>query len=156
MSTVHKLLRSRIYSGEFEWNGKTYLGNHEPIISKEQWLHVQDLLVEKLGNRQKKTKHNFPFSGFITCPHCGFSLICEIKKGKYVYYRCGGNLKDKCHTAYTRQEVFEEQYADALKRLLRFDDEGLAWMVNALTQSGDDTQRFHEEAIDRRNLSINA
>lgn len=148
MATLHKILRSRIYSGEFEWNGKIYQGNHEPIVSKEQWLCIQDLLDAKLGNRRKKCKHNFPFSGLIQCSQCGFSLVGEIKKGKYVYYRCGGNMKDVCHTAYVRQEVFEEQFAAALNRL-HFDEAVLEWMVKALKQSNEDKQHFHEEAIGR-------
>ncbi len=33
VSTVHKMLRSRIYTGEFEWLGTRYQGSHEPLIS---------------------------------------------------------------------------------------------------------------------------
>ncbi len=153
-STVHNILRNRIYCGEFEWDGKLYQGYHQPIVDKDQWLYVQDLIDTKLGNRRQKNKHSFPFSGFIKCKHCGFSLIAEIKKGKYVYYRCGGNLKDVCHTAYTRQEVFENYYADALNGL-RFDEQVIAWITTALKQSNDDKQKFHEEAITRVQTEYN-
>ena len=33
MSTVHSILRNRLYSGEFEWNGRRYAEKHQPLIS---------------------------------------------------------------------------------------------------------------------------
>ncbi len=30
-STVHKILRNRLYMGEFEWNGRLYQGSHQPL-----------------------------------------------------------------------------------------------------------------------------
>src|SRR5262249_6786111 len=32
-STVHSILRNRLYSGEFRWNGQRYVGKHAPLIS---------------------------------------------------------------------------------------------------------------------------
>ncbi len=57
-------------------------------------------------------------------------------------------MKDVCHTAYVRQEVFEEQFANALNRL-HFDQAVLEWMVKALKHSNEDKQQFHNEAIER-------
>ncbi len=45
--------------------------------------------------RNRKVKHEFAFSGLITCGHCGCSLVGEIKKGRYIYYHCTG-YKGKC------------------------------------------------------------
>ena len=39
-STVHKILRTRLYMGEFEWNGRIYPGTHEPLVSKDLWDRV--------------------------------------------------------------------------------------------------------------------
>ena len=36
-STVHSILRNRVYAGWFEWNGKLYEGKHEPLVSVELW-----------------------------------------------------------------------------------------------------------------------
>ena len=33
VSTVHTILRNRLYTGWFEWNGKIYEGRHEPLVS---------------------------------------------------------------------------------------------------------------------------
>jgi site-specific DNA recombinase len=37
VSTLHQILRKRIYSGDFDWNGATYRGNHEPLVDKAVW-----------------------------------------------------------------------------------------------------------------------
>jgi site-specific DNA recombinase len=146
-STVFKMLRNRIYMGEFVWDGKTYDGNHEPIVSRALWEKVQSVLNGRYTNRNRKTKHDFAFTGLIRCGHCGCSMVAEIKKSRYVYYHCS-RAKGKCPEPYTREEVLEERFAELLDRL-RFDDEVLAWVSQALRVSHDDEKQHHEEAIRR-------
>src|SRR5205823_13554467 len=33
VSTVHAILRNRLYAGAFEWNGRRHLGTHQPLVS---------------------------------------------------------------------------------------------------------------------------
>jgi hypothetical protein len=40
-STVHKILTSPIYHGDFDWAGKRYHGKHKPIITQELFDRVQ-------------------------------------------------------------------------------------------------------------------
>ena len=35
VSTVHSILHNRLYTGQFEWNGKLIQGTHEPLVSIE-------------------------------------------------------------------------------------------------------------------------
>jgi hypothetical protein len=37
VSTVHTILRNRLYSGEFDWNGRRNTGRHDAIVSRELW-----------------------------------------------------------------------------------------------------------------------
>ncbi len=152
-ATVHKILRNRLYCGEFDWNGQIHKGSHQPIITKELWLHVQDLLEHKLGNRRKVAKHNFAFSGFIRCDTCGQCLIGDIKKHKYIYYRCGG-CKNTVQKPYVKESVIEEQFNRVLQTL-KFDDDVLQWVSNALKESNQDKQKHHEEAISRLQAQYN-
>jgi DNA invertase Pin-like site-specific DNA recombinase len=39
-ATIHKILHNRIYTGDFDFDGKTYRGTYEPIISRELWHHI--------------------------------------------------------------------------------------------------------------------
>src|SRR5262249_17767791 len=124
-STVHKILRKRAYCGEYDYNGITYSGKYEAIISKELWAQVQDVLDGRHAKRPKKRTHDFAFSGLITCGHCGCAMVGELKKGKYVYYHCTG-YKGKCPEPYTREEVLEGKFTELLKGL-SFSEEVLAW-----------------------------
>ena len=144
-ATVHKILHSRIYMGEFDWNGETFKGVHVPLVSRNLWERVQNILDYRNVTRRRQTKHDFAYSGLISCGHCGCALVAEIKKGRYVYYHCSG-YKGKCPEPYTREEVLEEQFAELLRRL-KFDDEVLAWVKEALLQSHEDEKRCHDEAI---------
>jgi site-specific DNA recombinase len=146
-ATVHTLLRNRIYTGDFDWDGRTYRGTYEPLISRELWSRVQEILDRRFAKRNRKSKHEFAFSGLIACGYCGCSLVGEIKKGRYVYYHCTG-AKGKCPEPYVRQEILEERFAEVLMALV-FDDEVMEWVARALRESHRDERRFHEEAIAR-------
>jgi len=149
LSTIHKILRNRIYSGDFDFDGVTYHGTYEPIVSRELWEQVQMILD---GRRLKKThtvrvKDQFAFRGLIRCGHCGCALVGEIKKGRYVYYHCTG-YKGKCPEPYTREEVLEEKFTELLKGI-SFSEDVLAWVIQALRASHRDEKKFHDEAITR-------
>ena len=144
-ATLHKILRNRLYTGEFDWNGKTYPGLHTPIVAQDLWERVQEVLDGRFANRHRKTKHGFAFSGLVSCGHCGCSLVGEIKKGRYVYYHCTG-YKGKCPEPCTREEVLEEQFADLLKGLV-LDDEIMGWVTEALRRSHGDAKGHHDAAI---------
>jgi DNA invertase Pin-like site-specific DNA recombinase len=146
-ATIHAILRHRIYTGDFDWKGKTYRGSHEPIVRRELWDRVQRVLDQRYVGRHRKAKHDFPFSRLINCGHCGCALVGEIKKGRYVYYHCTG-YKGKCPEPYVREEVLEERFSDLLKRLA-FDEEVLDWVTEALRQSHKDETHFHDQALAR-------
>ena len=152
-ATVHKILRNRIYTGKFDWDGKTYSGIHVPLVTSDLWDRVQVVLDGRFANRHRKVKHDFAFSGLVSCGHCGCSLVGEIKKGRYVYYHCTG-YKGKCPEPYTREEVLEEHFTDLLKGLV-LDDEVMRWVTEALRQSHSDAKRHHEGATARLQTEYN-
>ena len=78
-SVVHKILINPIYYGDFNWGGKHYRGTHEPIVSKELFDRVQEVLVEKGRRRTRQQKHHWAFQGLVSCGHCGCALVGELK-----------------------------------------------------------------------------
>jgi site-specific DNA recombinase len=152
-ATVNKILRNRLYTGDFIWDGETYSGIHAPLVTQELWDRVQATLDDRLATRHRKVKHDFAFSGLISCGHCGCSIVGEIKKGRYVYYHCTG-YRGKCPERYTREEVLEKQFADVLKSLV-LDEQIVSWVTEALRQSHGDTKRHHEAAIFRLQAEYN-
>jgi site-specific DNA recombinase len=146
-STVHKILRNRLYMGEFEWNGRIYKGSHQPLVTRDLWERVQDMMNGRNASKHRRVKHNFAFSGLITCGHCGCSIVGEIKKKRYIYYHCSG-YRGKCDEPYVREEVLEQKFGTLLGRLT-FDDVVLDWVRDALHESHADERAEHEEAIGR-------
>ena len=154
VSAVHSILRNRLYTGQFEWNGKLIQGRHQPLVSVELWERVQGVLDRRNANKAKRGRHDFAFSGLIACAKCGCSVVGEVKKHRYVYYHCTG-YADKCQgnpascrRHYVREEVLEKQFTELLGQL-QFDDELLEWVRSALHASQADERRDHEEAIRR-------
>jgi site-specific DNA recombinase len=141
-STLHQILRKRIYTGDFDWDGATYTGRHEALVSRETWDRVQALIDKRIETKQHRIRHDFAFTGFIRCGHCGCQLLGELKKGRYVYYHCTGH-RGKCVEPYTREEVMQDQLAASLRDLI-VPREVLSWLNEALSQS-DLTERAARE-----------
>jgi len=79
-STVHSILRNRLYTGWFEWNGKLYQGKHESLVPVELWERVQGVMDGRNASKHRRMTHDFAFSGLIACARCGCSVVGEIKK----------------------------------------------------------------------------
>jgi len=146
-ATVHKILRNRLYSGDFDWKGQTYRGVHTPIVTRELWERVQRVMDSRDAKNNRKVKYDFAFSGLIRCGHCGCALVGELKKKRYLYYHCTG-YKGKCPEKFTREEVLEECFTDIL-RGIKIDDEVLTLVSTALLASQKDQRKFHDAAIAR-------
>jgi site-specific DNA recombinase len=132
--------------GDVVWDGQRYQGQHKPIISREMFQRVQDILRGKPG-KHRQTRRDFAFASLLTCGHCGCSLTAEIKKGRYIYYRCTG-YRGKCGEPSVREEVLEERFT-ALLGLLKIDTDVLDWITDALHHSHTEKRRLHEQAIKR-------
>ena len=145
-STLHKILRSPIYQGDVQWSGRTYQGVHKPLVSRQLWAHVLEILSGHPGKHRSRSR-DFPFTGLLTCGHCGCCLTAEIKKGRYIYYHCT-SFRGKCGEPYVRQEALEDKFTELLGGL-RLDLEIQDWLTEALRESHIDERRFHNQAIAR-------
>ena len=146
-SLIHQILRKRLYMGDFDWNGNTYPGTHEPLVSRDTWQRVQQLLDERAENRTRKVKNDFAYTGLVHCGHCGCLLVGEVKKGKYVYYHCTGN-RGKCPEPYTRQEVLSKHFANVLSELI-IPPTILEWLGSAVLESDRTEQAARAQSIKR-------
>jgi site-specific DNA recombinase len=146
-STIHQILRKRLYMGDFDWDGTTYEGTHEPLATRECWERVQELLNARADNKTRKVKHDFPYTGLIRCGHCGCLMVGELKKCQYVYYHCTGN-KGKCPEPYTRQERLTSEFANILQDLV-IPPPVLEWLGDALLNSDRTERGAREQSIKR-------
>ena len=143
--TVAKILNNPVYYGDFTWGGKLYRGTHEPLITREQFDRVQEILDRKAKNRTGIRKHEWTFQGILFCGHCGCAMVGDIKKGKYIYYRCT-HYKGKCPEKYVREEEVARQMENVLQAL-KASPETLALMIKALKEIHTEESRFHREAV---------
>ena len=144
-STIYKILTNPIYYGEFYWDGKSYEGTHDPIIVKELFDRVQEVLAYKGKKRTRYQKHHWAFQGLLHCGHCGCALSANKAKGEYIYYHCTG-YKGKCPEKYVREEELARQFGEALKQI-QIDKDVLEWMVLALKESHRDKKQYHDKII---------
>jgi len=146
-SVIHKILRNPIYMGRFRWAGREYPGVHQQLVSRELWEAVQQRLDGRCAKGPHSVKHNFAFSGLVSCGHCGCSFVGEIKKQRYVYYHCTG-YRQKCPEPYTREEVLAERFARTLKGMA-LDIDVVEWVAGALRESHADEKHERDEAVAR-------
>ena len=145
IATLHKILRKRIYTGNFDYAGVTYRGSHEPLVSHGTWELVQQILNGR--KRVRKSKSSFVYSGLVRCGHCGCSLVAEVKKGKYIYYHCTG-YRGKCGEPYTKEELLDRHFASAVRELV-IPDAVLEWLTDEVVKSSQ-TESATRAQVQRR------
>jgi site-specific DNA recombinase len=95
-SAIYKIFKSPFYAGIIEWQGKTYAGKHEPMVTLSEFERAQELLGRP-GRPRRKT-YDFPYRGFLRCGECGFAVTAEHKTNRfgsrYVYYHCSWRRLD--------------------------------------------------------------
>ena len=152
VTTLHKILRKRIYMGDFDYAGGRYHGSHEPLVAGEVWERVQEILDGRHEKKHRKVTHDFAYSGLVNCGHCGCSLVGEVKKGRYVYYHCTG-YRGKCPEPYTREEVLEQQFTRALHEFV-IPATVLEWLQAELVTSDQTEQAAREQALRRQQAEL--
>lgn len=144
-TTVAKLLQNPFYLGQFIWRGKTYKGLHSAIIDADLWQKAQDVLSGK--NLNKAKPHNaipFIFKGILTCGECQRTITAELKKGKYVYYRCT-KYQRACSQQPVKEEVISKE-VNPLLSVMNLSDDGFSYVVAALKKSLEEKRGFSDVA----------
>ena len=105
-TNLHKMFANPFYIGQFKWSGCTYQGTHPCFISPELFAQAQSVLHGH--NKPKYTKREIAFRGMLTCAHDNCTVTAELKKNKYVYYRCTGHRGPCALPRFTEQEISEK------------------------------------------------
>lgn len=137
-------------------------GNHEAIIDEKTFQTVQKMLLNSKNIKRKHyDKSNFAFSGIIFCSSCGSALL-EAVKGKSL--QCSKYAKGKCSESHgvsfskmksALKRALELEFgkeilnisvdkssADALKTLLKKENNKLEKINNAYESGADDLQEY--------------
>ena len=90
-------------------------GEHEPIIDKETFNKVQDVIMGRLRRKPKLRKSDKPelfLRRYLVCPYCGHSITGAFSKGnggRYAYYNCC-----HCRKVKARAERANDAFAEFL------------------------------------------
>ena len=100
LSAIYKIFSNPFYAGVIEWNGRTFPGKHEPMVTIADYERVQELLG-RTHQRRRKTRE-FALTGIFRCAECGFGVTAQETKNRYgsryVYYHCTKRRLDyRCH-----------------------------------------------------------
>ena len=121
-STAYRIFTDPFYYGEFEYpkeSGNWYQGKHEPMIARDEYDRIQELLGKK-GNPRLRT-YTFAFTGMIRCGECGCLITAENKTKHqkngitryYTYYHCT-KRKGSCKQKTIRDNALEDQIKEEL------------------------------------------
>lgn len=137
-STIYKLLANPFYSGIIEWNGTTYAGSHQPVVTEAEFERVQEILEQRSTPHQQR--YSFPYTGLLKCGGCGRMVTAERKKNRfgscYVYYHCSARsvARNGCRERSVEGRSLDAQ-VKAFLSSLRVSDEVADWVRTELRES---------------------
>jgi site-specific DNA recombinase len=93
--TLYKILRNRTYRGEAVHKGKSYPGEHEPVIERATWERVHEILTTNARRRgnEARSRTQAPLRGLMRCTHCSSAMTPTYTRQRgrlYRYYVCLG------------------------------------------------------------------
>lgn len=151
-SHIYNILANPFYYGMYEYprkSGVWHHGLHEPVITKDEFNKVQDILNGRPG--PKPHTKLFAYTGLIRCANCGASITAEQKRKvqkngnvhEYTYYHCTHKKDPMCKQGSVEEKKLEEQIRAALSSISippDFHD----WAMREL-------RRLHEQEQTERN-----
>ncbi len=138
---LHCIFSNPFYYGFFRWHGELHQGKHEPLITKEEFDRVQEIISGKKC-AARPAKHKYAFKTLIYCGECGASVTAEqknkIRKDKSInqrtYYRCTHRkVEHDCKQPAIREEAVEKQFQELLDSV-SLPDSFVGWVKKWLFQ----------------------
>ena len=163
LSYIYKILTNPFYAGILVWNGQTYPGAHQPVVSLEEFERTQMLL--RRAEKPRPHKRSFAFTGMIHCGECGFLVTAEEQINRhgshYTYYHCSKRRTDyRCRQPYLSKGNLEaqiERFLGALTITNRLHDwavKNVSANLAATQQAIDERKRTLQEAQGRAKVSL--
>ena len=140
-SVLYTIFRNPFYYGKFNWSGKIWEGNHQPMITEEEFNIAQDILSGR-SKFDKTRKHIFAFTGLMGCGECGCMITAEkkIKKQKngnvhrYTFYRCSKRKGIACSQKCIREEDLIFQINKIVKNI-KIPREFTEWALDVIREN---------------------
>jgi hypothetical protein len=156
--TLYRILRNRVYVGEAVHKGRSYAGEHEPIIDRAIWDRVHEVLdsnARRRGN-EARARTPAPLRGLMRCTHCSSAMTPTHtrRRGRlYRYYICLGASRrghDTCPVRTIAAGEVEGLVLGQVRRLLA-SPELVARTITAVRRengAAEDTEREEGDVIE--------
>ena len=123
-NAVLRVLTAPVYAGLLRVGDELVDGVHEPMVSRQTWHEVQQLLKVHRRGDVARTGSDFLLGGVLRCAACGTRMVgASVRKNgkRYRYYRC--LRRDKrdaaaCPSGHLAAGPIEEAVADVLRQRL--------------------------------------
>lgn len=160
-SGIYRLFTNPYYYGWFEYGNpkQLYKGNHEPMITEDEFDQVQKLLGRE--GRPRSKEHRFAFTGLMKCGNCGAMITAEakIKRQKngnvhhYVYYHCTKRRDRNCPEKMVELKTLNSQI-DNLVKHLTISDKFKEWAIKYLHEIRQNEAQSNETVLDNKQKSV--
>ncbi|GAB3156116.1 hypothetical protein GCM10027058_29670 [Microbacterium neimengense] len=118
-SRLAQMLRDPYYTGVIRYKGKLHSGRHQPLVSKETFLAVQDVLDQRNRKGDRDRVHFHFLRGLLYCNRCHAAgrtsrLVYTQHTGNggsYEYFVCTGKQRGVCDMRAIRIEDLEAEVA---------------------------------------------
>lgn len=114
-SSAYQLFTNPFYAGFVRQKGELIKGNHEPMVTVEEFNRAQELLSKHKSFARKHHAH--AYTGLMRCVYCGQQVTAEIKTlrngTRWESYRCSDS-RGRC----TKQGLSAAQVERAILREL--------------------------------------
>jgi site-specific DNA recombinase len=125
-STIYRIFTNPFYAGLISHNGKQYPGNHNAMITIEEFDYAQKLLGAK--GKPRAGVNSYAYTGLIKCGECGCQIVGKTnekfvkREGRiktYVHYYCTRkSINRPCNqNKYTSLEALELEIDTLLSRV---------------------------------------
>ncbi|MBO5349589.1 MAG: recombinase family protein [Clostridia bacterium] len=140
-SSVTKILRDRIYIGDLVQHKYSTISykvkktikldeskhiikenNHEPIIDKETFYYVQELLNKQANEWNYSNRPPHLLKGLVFCSRCGSRVTYNKNHGKYFRIICSSYKKqgkEFCSNINMREDYLIKNVIDSLKKNIK-------------------------------------
>jgi len=150
-SMMHNMLTDPFYCGLMVWNGRTYPGKHEALITKSLFDAVQMRLKRKTKSPMFR-KHLPVFKAKIDCAECGGTITWETHKGHW-YGHC--NHYRKCsQKKWVRQEAVESELFPLFDNVAPRTKKVLDVIGKALKESHINEVEYHTSSVQGINKGL--
>lgn len=147
-ATFRRMLSERLYTGVYDSRGRCNENFCEPIISKEQFEHVQVLIGRNA--RSVPSGKVYIFTSVLKCAECNHNLVGYVT-GPYYYYRCNQHFqRGRCsHNRSVREDYVESWLFEHLQEELERCK--LEWEIRAAERKK--KNRLNDKAVLKRKLT---